>query len=799
MGNLPDRGYSASKALGLLLVGYVVWMLSVLGYLLVDRGGILVGIGAIAVLSALSSQRVGNGSSRPSLLRWGVRNWATVALIEAVFLISFGVWAYVRALNPEIIATEKPMEFAFLNAVAKSGSMPPHDPWLSGYSISYYYFGYVIMSALITITGVVPAVGFNLGIALLFGLASVGAFGVLLNLVLVRERAGPRLPDNTRGVARFLIPAGLASAYSVIAGNLNGLLEAVHQRGIGAAAFWSWLGIKWIDTGAVPSETWMPQRYLWWWQSSRVIRDIDLSGNPIALQPIGEFPFFSFLLGDMHPHVLALPFSFLCMMLALDVFLEARLSKGTQSGLSVPRLIYCSVVLGALGFLNMWDFPVYLFITVAAFFVGGRVAQLPRRTLWLRSGSLGASLLALGIVLYLPFYIGFRSQAGGLLPNPVFVTRLPQFLVMFWPVVVPTFAWVIWSAIASRQSLSWHTGLLTGPGVLGALVIVCVSLTAIIVALPEQGEAELLSGLLGDEDLRTAYSLVLRRRLVESPWANLSISAILLLIGAQLGARMKSYDSRNAGDNADSLRQFVLIIAGCGSVLVLIPDFVYIRDAFGVRLNTVFKLYYQAWVLWSIAGAYGAWRLCNQTGRLARIVFTCCLGLVIAGSMVYPTMALWTKTNGFQGTTYVSGKPIATLDGMAHLATSQPDDYNAIQWLSRNSRASDVIAEAVGGSYSQYARISTHTGIPTVMGWPGHELQWRGGFSQAAGREKDVETLYSTRSWSKALALLEKYSITYVYVGDLELATYPGLSVEKFGKNMATSYQDGKVTIYSNK
>src|SRR3972149_5534325 len=125
-------------------------------------------------------------------LRAWLREQAALALaVEALFLAAFALMAVVRAYNPEILGTEKPMEFMFINSILRSPTFPPHDAWLSGHAISYYYFGYVMVASLARLTGTTSSVAFNLGLALLFALTAVGSLGVVMNLVaLVKDDRG---------------------------------------------------------------------------------------------------------------------------------------------------------------------------------------------------------------------------------------------------------------------------------------------------------------------------------------------------------------------------------------------------------------------------------------------------------------------------------------------------------------------------------------------------------------------------------------------------------------------------------
>ena len=227
-------------------------------------------------------------------------------------------WAILRAYAPyKIMNTggEKFMEIAFLNATLHSPRFAPFDPWLSGFAISYYYFGYVMMALLTRLSGVAPGVGFDLYDALLFSLTLVGAFGVVYDLI-----AGRRKPpgQGQRRAAQRAITFGVIGALLVaVMGNLEGLLEGLRSLGALPESFFQWINIPDLAQAPVTASFYPGTTDgWWWWRASRILADnpISSSGNSIT-----EFPFFSFLLGDNHPHVLALPFVLLAIALALNL------------------------------------------------------------------------------------------------------------------------------------------------------------------------------------------------------------------------------------------------------------------------------------------------------------------------------------------------------------------------------------------------------------------------------------------------------------------------------------------------
>jgi uncharacterized membrane protein len=248
-------------------------------------------------------------------------------------------------------------------------------------------------------------------------------------------------------------------------------------------------------------------------------------------------------------------------------------------------------------------------------------------------------------------------------------------------------------------------------------------------------------------------------------------------------------DKDSGKKKSNGVWPFAILLIGVGALLVLAPEFVYLRDLFGTRMNTVFKFYFTAWILWGLAAAFACVELWPTNLRVPEVGKVLVFIPLVLG-LVYPYTATGTKTSGFNP---VGGR---TLDGTVYLAGQSPGDYDAIQWMNR-SLPEGVVAEAVGGSYSQYARVSTHTGFPTVLGWGGHEVQWRGNADPQGSRQSDIQRLYETANWDEAADLLEKYGIDYVYVGPLELSTYLRLDEGKFEVFMNKIFDNGAVQIYS--
>jgi YYY domain-containing protein len=831
---LPDRGYSVAKPAGLLLGNYVLWLLGTLGWLRNTAGGVLLAFGLAALFSAWVYQRWNDG---PNLLDWlRAHRWWAIAY-EAVFLIAFVAWAIFRAHNPDLSSTEKPMEFAFTNAIARSATFPPPDPWLSGFTISYYYFGYVMMSTLMTLSGVASGVAFSLSNALWFALTAAGAFGIVANLVAASKRA-------TRAA---IVSAGLLGALFVpVLGNYEAPLDVAHTNGIGAPEFWRWLDILEINTPpqAVSGgeARWPfcdncqhPRGGWWFWRASRVVHDYppgSTRSDPAEYQElIDEFPFFSFLLGDMHPHVLALPYALMSMALALNLFRLAHGSTSEDPAAGEPAtsssalfraslraaafkrwfwefapigLMY-PIFLGALSFLNTWDFPIHVFIVALAWGVGrwlaGRQAGSPpaRQIGWDALAALAACGL-IGVAGYLPFYIGFRSQAAGIRPNLYNATQWQQFVVMFGPFLLigAMFLLTLLARLVKQRRAAagrlWLGVLGGGAGIVAAAVVLTAVFSALVLAV-SSGERARLEEWLGSLDAQgiNLSGMILGR---------LGDLSVPLLLGVGIAAVVALVRLRAPGSRSHALRlaepaeepatPFVLLLFGVGALLALAVEFVFLADQFGTRMNTVFKLYYQTWALWGVASAYAVYHLWQSSERLTstprRAAYAAILGVSIAAGLVYPLLAIPGK---------IDRGLAPTLDARAPTRQFAPDEVAAIEWLEENATGLPVILEADGASFrAETSRLSAWTGLPSVLGWVGHEGQWRGDYEDVSPRQQDIDRIYNTRDTADALQLLRKYNVTYVYVGPNELARYAPEGLTRLDAALERVFQQGNSTLY---
>ena len=755
LGRLGDRGWAVSRVLALLALAWVTWIGGTLGII----PNSAVGIAAVLVVMGLAAVWLAY-RQRAELADFIRRRWAVVATTELTFLVMFAFWALVISEVPAINHTEKPMDFGILNAVANADRFPPEDQWLSGHSIAYYYGGHYVAAMLSTLTGVATDKAYNLAVATIPAMLAAGILGLVYNVL---RLAGAR--------AFAALGAGLLTAVGVtMLGNLSGVLELAYVRGVGGDWFWQWVAVKGLEPPA-GGDGWLPDGFWWWWRGTRVIDTLTETGTSLDYT-ITEVPFFSFLLGDLHAHVSALPFVTLALTLTLALVVSP-IAPGLRWLRRRPgEAVALALTLGSLAFINAWDFPLYVAIAgmaAVACWSAWRINRsdedsdsngaastgtLERATG--RAALLAVGLAAAGVVLFLPFYQSFDSQAGGIFPVTGPATRPFLFLVVMG---VPAF---LAGALVGRSLLalgSPTTGkrLLVMPvtAVSAAPFFVWLIAVAVLVSL-RPGETTLADGLV---------------------WHRIVLAAPLLAMGG-----LAAYCAVTLAANRRPMQWlvFALILAAAGFYLLAGAELFRIVDLFGNRMNTVFKVYYQAWILLGIAGGVGIYYIVAGPYRLRpsdyRAPLFRALGITWAGlaaglimaSAYYPVAAVLDRTNWFRDG---GGFGDNTLAGLDFLRRGEPGEYDAIVWLNDEAGPGRIV-EAVGDGYSNYGRISGATGRATVLGWEGHQQQWRGDDSAFAGRSHDVEKIYQGTDGTETHRLLELYGVRWLVVGPRERDAY---------------------------
>jgi YYY domain-containing protein len=761
---LPDRGYTLTKPFALVLVSYLLWVLGLIHLVPNSRFTI---IGILALGAAISGWALHKRSN--AIWSFLSSEWRLLLVAEGVFLGFFALWLAIVSEIPAINHTEKPMDFAFLNAILQSRYFPPEDPWLAGHPISYYYFGHFVMALVTKLTALSSAVGYNIAVSLVPALLGISSFGLLYNLV--RLSGG-----GLRAALGFgLIAPGLL----MLIGNLEGALEFVHAQGWGSDGFWDWVGIKGLEGTVVASPGIFPDQPWWWWRATRVI---DTLSNGQSLDyTITEFPFFSFILGDLHPHVMALPFLTLFLSLGLNLFVsQERLGLSWLVRHPLESLAV-ALLLGSLAFLNIWDFPVFAVILGIIIFTksygdefhlnpeDGKAA-LSRAAL--NTALMASPLVVVAVALFIPFYLDLSSQASGVLPVIEFSTR--PFL--FFLVMGLFFILGLSFLLRQLPGLARPTQQ-DAPAALSILVVTLTPflLWAIIMLLVSLFTEGIVSGLgeIGGRFLLVLPGLV-----------------IVGLAGFSATQRVRL--------RKDPVAAFPLLLLAVAFYLLAGAELFFLVDFFGNRMNTVFKVYFQCWLLLSIVGAYGFyyWWTRRQSHRFSlrvgQYAWAGAVAALLVASLYYPVGAALDRTGLLNGNHTLENN---TLDGLAFLRQSNPAEYAAVMWL-RDQAPLGRIVEAVGDDYSDYGRISASTGWPTVLGWKGHEHQWRGTTRIFDGREEDVAQIYQSADAERVRQLLEQYDVRYVYVGRRERSKYGVNNLSKFDDFMRTAFEQDGVIIY---
>jgi YYY domain-containing protein len=830
---LPDRGYLLAKGLGWLLVGYGVWLASSLGVLrnsLPTAVVALVAMGAIAVWlvgrnryqDSTASGNAPGGDDATSGPVAGKRGCfhslfpasPSLSLILVGEVVFTGVYLYfvgLRLLNPDLWQPwnggEKMLEIGFLNAIVKSAHMPPYDPYFAGGYINYYYYGLFLVGVLIKLTGIQPTIAFNLAVPTLAALTAGGVFSLGYNLAYRPYR---------RETGAFLV-AGLAVLLVILVGNLAGFTQLVRMLGEhGRSNFESAIpgleavvraltGLKSIWLEGTKLQTYN------YWDPSRVIPDT-----------INEFPYWSFLFADLHPHMIGMPFTVLFLSLAYNWLRPARgaTSRSLNSAFlnlhygqrqlrlgiagflrtlawgNVFRWLALPFCLGALATINTWDLPTYLGVITLTFWLvryrrGAREASpsagpgISRLAVYALEAILfGALTLATSYLLYLPFFAHYQPLDVGLgLVHDK--TNLGQFVKMWG---LPLFILVSYLLLTLVYPASR----------MGALRVVSLFLRRWNVAPHLSRVFRALVRAAGAGYRAALWSLVIVVVVAIGLWLlGYKVPGLLLPL-VWLSFLFLLRPEPDAGHTFAGLLLFT------GLLILLGVEFFFLRDFLGggpnYRMNTLFKFYIQVWVMLGVAAAYllvgllsAQWMghrlppdrmlvalrpIQNWRWTALSWLWQLVIMLLIVAVLAYPLLGTPSRVRD----RFDRSPPIGTLDGMAYMTTGTlvwpPDnpielkyDYQAIRWLQVNVKGTPVLAEARLGYYREGGmRVASYTGLPMPLGGlHQNEQRWP---DQVGKRDGLYMEFWNTTDPARAWELIQELDISYIYIGQLEQTLY---------------------------
>ena len=708
---LPDRGYGLSKSFGLLLAGYFVWLNSSLGWLSNRVTTVLI---AIVLLLGLGLWLTVN--HRRSLTQFWRQQRRFILLSELVFSLVYLFFVYLRLLNPDLwqpwLGGEKMLEIGFLNAVVKSANMPPYDPFFAGGTLNYYYYGLFLVGLLIKLTGIQPSIAFNLAVPTLAGLTAVSVFSLAGNLstgklsvgrLTARDAAPPSSATPRRANLTAIVAGLLAVLFIVFIGNLEGVAQFLRELArLSSSGFQSAIpGVQTLVLAmgglghVINGDTLAAYNY---WDPTRVI--------PAT---INEFPYFSFLFADLHPHMIGLPFTVLFLSLAYN-WLRPDASKNVPptepadqpaangepaEGEGVPeipaaapvrpagwgvghlssllRWLALPFVLGAVAVINTWDLPTYLGVMLATFILtryrrlNGNLTP-GRLALLLASGAAFAGgLLAATYLFYAPFFANYKAIDVGL------------------------------GLVRAKTPLDQHLK------IWGFFLFIIVTWLGGALLYPATRTGLLRAVSLGLRRWNVSPHLVeIYRKLVtrQSDGYRLGLWSIggvifVALVLALLGYRVPAYLLPLVAlalallfrREVTTATAYLGLLAFTGLLVLLGVEFFFLRDFLGggdyYRMNTLFKFFIQVWVIFGLVAAVTLPQLWTRSRWPVRLLWRSVVILLLLGSLIYPILGTRTRVHDrFPGDD--NRPPTGTLDGLAYMTVG------TFEWPGRQPHRSQI-------------------------------------------------------------------------------------------------------------
>ena len=661
-----DRGWMFSKVTAIAVSGFLTWFLVAVKIIKFTTGTCIV----VTLVCAAASLILYCREQKAGFECIPFVHLDLVYAEELLFFAAFLLWTYFAGFHPAAYGTEKFMDYGFMEAMMRSKTLPATDLWYSQGKINYYYGGQYFVVFLTKLSGAKVELTYNLMRTFVAGLAFAMPFSLVHQMVTDRlGKTGSRWKKALPSVTGIL--AGISVS---IAGNMH---YVVYGQIIPF--------IRKLK-GEEVSSYWFPDatRYIGF--------------NPdVEDKTIHEFPCYSFVLGDLHAHVVDIMFVLLLLGLLYAWMKKVRTAELSRESMSrrlfwkkqllMPQLLAAGALLGMFHWTNYWDFVIYFVVTCGAALFMNIIGQ-KGRSKWVLgvTAAQAAEVLILATVIILPFTLQFDTS------------NMVQGI-----------------ALAKHHSLPHQLLVLWGlPGVLTILFVVSL----------------LIEKLRGAEQ-KSLYHLLTSIRLPDL---------------------------------------FAVLMGLCAIGLVLIPELVYVRDIYenrNARANTMFKLTYQAYIMFGMTMIYVIFRLlviCRN--RLLKVLAVIGLFFFVwtcgyFGNSVHSWFGEVWKPSQYKG-----------LNATAFLETDFPEDVNGIRWLKENISDAPVVLEANGDSYSEYERVSAMTGLPTIMGWYVHEWLWRGDLADLNAKIEEIKEIYTSTDETRVKELLENYNVSYIFVGSCERNKY---------------------------
>jgi YYY domain-containing protein len=595
--------------------------------------------------------------------------------------------------------------------------------WFTPEPINYYYYGHYVTAYLTKLSGLSSAFTFNIMLATIFALCFSSTFSIGANLF----QFAIKKINNFRFTSKVIIAGVLTALVTTLGGNLH-ILYSFFKAYPNEKPQPMW------ELPFLPAT--FPNAY-WYPNATRFI-----------FNTIHEFPIYSWVVADLHGHVLDIPFVLFIIGLLLAIFMKAEPSpedeltdeKWLKSWIIGKRMknftaqfVIHPLLIVLIGFLlavmymtNAWDGAIYLLLTALVIFylLWENLKKNSEKFHWLFIVRLLVPII-LVMVTFLtfafPYNYFFKPFASG-----IGVLCAPDFL-------------------TNIKTTKFFNITLTEDGKVGPFLF-------------EKDHCQHSYWW----ELVTLYGF----------FYFFVFSFIIYLTFSKKITR------------ADS---FILVLITMGTLLIVLPEFIYVKDIYPAhfRANTMFKLVFQAFIMLSIVSVYVIARIAQTRFRFVFLPFAF---ILIALVMTYPYLAV----NSYYGEL----KTYKGLHGTEYLHTLYPDDYAGILWLNAYVKNQPVILEAQGDSYTDYGRVSSNTGLPTVLGWTVHEWLWRGDYGIPAPRIEEVKNLYESSDLSLTKDLINKHDIQYVFIGKLEYDKYPKLNEKKFQKLGKVVFEKNETKIY---
>lgn len=721
--NLSDKGYSASKVLGLLFTGLISWLImsSTSGYINFNNHLPVISIGIIVVISIVLGLKIYTKDDYKGLYKFIDKKYKYIIFIELAFISFLVAGAYMRGFSPDILSVNKLQDFVYINSLMLSNTLPVDNLWLSGHKINYYYFGYFIIANQINLSQIAIESAFNLIPGTILGLIAITSGGIIYNIT-----------DK----AIYGILGGFLTACM---GSLESTIEVL-EKGLNSG----------FD----------------WWNVAHIIKDGVFT----------KFPLWSATLGDLEPyfivHIVIITLLFTLYSTTKDKYYIKSFKPTTMEVLAtiiISSLLAITIMTDLLATIS----ALLIIIIIPAYNLF--IDKLEKSKIIIYLSNLIITI-TIALLIDLPFLLSYKLPFMSIsFNNNNDLTSIKLYIILFGSLLAVL---VFFYSLKIKEYLKLNTQsiILLVISILSIVEVFIVykskltlsaisfSLIFLLIIIASYSYYWLTKRVDNNKKLRKSSIITIATCLLILLFSTFIKATIPIIAALAMICELTLF-------KAKELKEFTTF-----GIMATLLSLIFIAELFNIKLITdnasvtMSYLIIQGQLLAPIILTLLIFITIPKINNISKDIYITTASIIILVCLTFLAVGPYYKSNKFEPIENL----IPNLSGINHMTIFHPADYDAIEWFKENTTTGTIILEGYRPNDSYSGRITAYSGRHAILQW-GHNQLFAYGPTikdELSQRENDIKTIYEENDKTKVVKLLKKYNIEYIYVGKYEQELY---------------------------